>query len=454
MKITIIGSGYVGLVTAVCFAEMGNDVFCLDLNEGRIHMLRNNQIPIYEPGLDEMVANNIKLGRLHFSSDIEASVHHGEIQFIAVGTPQDEDGSADLSYVLSAAKSIGQYMNAPKIIVNKSTVPVGTADKVREVLGAELTRRNRKHEFSVLSNPEFLKEGTAIEDFMKPDRILIGHDFTETGLIAKATMEKLYLPFNRNHYRIIYMDVRSAELAKYAANAMLASRISFMNELANLSDKVGADIEMVRQGIGSDKRIGYDFLYAGTGYGGSCFPKDVKALIQTAKEYGEEAQILNSVNSVNEKQKLVLVDKLVSQLGANLQGRRFALWGLSFKPNTDDMREAPSRVIVRELLIRGAVVLAHDPVAQKEAEHAFRHDLEPDLFENIIFSDDPILACKEVDALIIVTEWKIYRSPNFENLKRIMKTPLIFDGRNLYAPLEMRNLGFKYFSIGRSSQSL
>lgn len=451
MKITIIGSGYVGLVTAVCFAEMGNDVFCLDLNESRIQMLRNNQIPIYEPGLEEMVANNARLGRLHFSCDIKASVDHGEIQFIAVGTPQDEDGAADLSYVLKAAKSIGQFMTSPKIIVNKSTVPIGTSDKVKSVIHAELAQRNIACDYSVVSNPEFLKEGTAIEDFMRPDRILIGHDSSESGLIAKVIMEKLYSPFNRNHHRIIFMDIRSAELAKYAANAMLASRISFMNELANLSDKVGADIEMVRQGIGSDKRIGYDFLYAGTGYGGSCFPKDVKALIRTAKEYGQDAKILISVDAVNDRQKLVLVDKLKNEIGVNLQDKKIAVWGLSFKPNTDDMREAPSRTIIKELLSAGATVHVHDPVAKNEAMHAFRQDFEQHLLKNIFFLDEPHEACQGVDALIVVTEWKLYRSPDFEYLKKVMKFPIIFDGRNLYNPLEMRALGFKYFGVGRSA---
>jgi UDPglucose 6-dehydrogenase len=430
---------------------MGNDVFCLDLDEDRISMLRNNNIPIYEPGLDELVISNARLGRLHFSCDIKSSVDHGEIQFIAVGTPQDEDGAADLSYVLKAAKSIGQFMTSKKIIVNKSTVPIGTADKVKEVIHAELDQRNIACDFTVVSNPEFLKEGTAIEDFMKPDRILIGHDSSEAGLNAKVIMEKLYLPFNRNHHRIIFMDVRSAELSKYAANAMLASRISFMNELANLSDKVGADIEMVRQGIGSDKRIGYDFLYAGTGYGGSCFPKDVKALIQTSKHYGQEADILRSVDSVNHKQKFVLVNKLKDEFGANLKGKKFAIWGLAFKPNTDDMREAPSRVIIKELLSAGAVVYVHDPVAKNEAKHAFGLDFEPHLLKNVFFLDEPLEACQDVDALIIVTEWKLYRSPDFESLKKIMKFSIIFDGRNLYNPMEMKALGFKYFGVGRSA---
>jgi UDPglucose 6-dehydrogenase len=452
MKITIIGSGYVGLVTAVCFAEMGNDVFCLDLDEGRIQMLKNNNIPIYEPGLDEMVISNARLGRLHFSSDVKASVDHGEIQFIAVGTPQDEDGAADLSYVLKAAKNIGQFMSSTKIVVNKSTVPIGTADKVKAVIHAELKERNVDCDFSVVSNPEFLKEGTAIDDFMKPDRILIGHDSSDSGMNAKEVMEKIYSPFNRNHHRIIFMDVRSAELAKYAANAMLATRISFMNELANLSDKVGADIEMVRQGIGSDKRIGYDFLYAGTGYGGSCFPKDVKALIQTAKEYEQDAKILISVDAVNDKQKFVLVDKLKNEIGFNLKDKKIAVWGLSFKPNTDDMREAPSRIIIRELLSAGAVVQVHDPVAKNEAIHAFRRDFEPHLLKNVLFLDEPLEACQGVDALILVTEWKLYRSPDFEYLQKIMKSPIIFDGRNLYNPVEMKALGFTYFGVGRSTE--
>lgn len=453
MKITIIGSGYVGLVTAACLSEMGNDVFCLDLDEKKIAMLIRGQVPIYEPGLDEIIARNMKLGRLVFSQDVEASVKHGDIQFIAVGTPPDEDGSADLKYVLAAAKNIGRYMSSPKVVVNKSTVPVGTGQKVSDVLRSELKLRQLDHlDYSVVSNPEFLKEGAAIDDFMKPDRIVIGHDQTSFGLKARDVMGKLYAPFNRNHNRILFMDVKSAELTKYAANAMLATRISFMNELANLADLAGADIEMVRQGIGSDARIGYGFLYAGTGYGGSCFPKDVQALAKTGKEYGCDMEILDAVESVNDKQKLVLVAKICERYGDNLDGKTFALWGLSFKPNTDDMRAAPSRVIIKELLSRGASVIAHDPVAEQEALRALEFDFvgQSELLKRFSIASTPMAAVKGVDALVIVTEWKAYRSPDFEELKQELNQPVIFDGRNLYDPKSVLDMGFEYFGIGRS----
>ncbi len=453
MKITIIGSGYVGLVTAACLSEMGNDVFCLDVDEKKIAMLIRGQVPIYEPGLDEIIARNMKLGRLNFSTDIEASVQHGDIQFIAVGTPPDEDGSADLKYVLAAAKNIGRYMNSPKVVVNKSTVPVGTGQKVSDVLRSELKLRQLDHlDYSVVSNPEFLKEGAAIDDFMKPDRIVIGHDQTSFGLKARDVMGKLYAPFNRNHNRILFMDVKSAELTKYAANAMLATRISFMNELANLADLAGADIEMVRQGIGSDARIGYGFLYAGTGYGGSCFPKDVQALAKTGKEFGCDMQILDAVESVNDQQKLVLVKKICQYYGNNLSGKTFALWGLAFKPNTDDMRAAPSRVIVKELLSRGAGVVAHDPIAEHEALKALQLDFvdRPHLLEKFSTVSSPMDAVKRADALIIVTEWKAFRSPDFDELKNLLVQPVIFDGRNLYDPELIKSLGFKYFGIGRN----
>ena len=453
MKITIIGSGYVGLVTAACLSEMGNDVFCLDVDEKKIAMLIGGQVPIYEPGLDEIIARNMKLGRLIFSTDVEASVQHGDIQFIAVGTPPDEDGSADLKYVLAAAKNIGRYMSSPKVVVNKSTVPVGTGQKVSDVLMLELKQRQLDHlDYSVVSNPEFLKEGAAIDDFMKPDRIVIGHDQTSFGLKARDVMGKLYAPFNRNHNRILFMDVKSAELTKYAANAMLATRISFMNELANLADLAGADIEMVRQGIGSDARIGYGFLYAGTGYGGSCFPKDVQALAKTGKEYGCDMEILDAVESVNDKQKLVLVVKICERYGDNLDGKTFALWGLSFKPNTDDMRAAPSRVIIKELLSRGASVIAHDPVAEQEALRALEFDFvgQSELLKRFSIASTPMAAVKGVDALVIVTEWKAYRSPDFEELKQELNQPVIFDGRNLYDPRSVLDMGFEYFGIGRS----
>lgn len=454
MKITIIGSGYVGLVTAACLSEMGNDVFCLDLDEKKITMLSSGQVPIYEPGLDEIIARNMKLGRLIFSTDIKASVQHGDIQFIAVGTPPDEDGSADLKYVLAAAKNIGYFMDAPKVIVNKSTVPIGTGDKVLKTVATELNSREMTDiDFSVVSNPEFLKEGAAIDDFMKPDRIVIGHDSTSSGIKAKEVMAKLYAPFNRNHNRILFMDVKSAELTKYAANAMLATRISFMNELANLADVAGADIEMVRQGIGSDTRIGYGFLYAGTGYGGSCFPKDVQALAKTGKEFGCNMQILNAVESVNNQQKLVLIKKIFQRYGSDLRGKTFALWGLAFKPNTDDMRAAPSRVIIRELLTSGAIVVAHDPVAKQEAMKALEIDFldKPQLLQNFLMVDKPLDATKGADALIIVTEWKAFRSPDFPELRESLSSPIIFDGRNLYDPFVMADIGFEYHGVGRSS---
>ena len=364
MKITIIGTGYVGLVTGACLAELGNNVFCLDVDQKKIDILNSGGIPIHEPGLEDIVARNRAAGRLTFSTDVAASVAHGDIQFIAVGTPPDEDGSADLQYVLAAARNIGRYMNGFKVIVDKSTVPVGTADKVCAAIAEELKARGSEARFSVVSNPEFLKEGAAVEDFMRPDRIVIGCDDTPEGQQAHALMKKLYAPFNRNHERTFWMDVRSAEFTKYAANAMLATRISFMNELANLADKVGADIEAVRHGIGSDPRIGYSFLYAGCGYGGSCFPKDVQALERTARDYGQDLLILRAVEEVNHHQKHVLGRKIVERFGEDLSGRHFAIWGLAFKPNTDDMREAASRVRLRQLLERGATVAGHDPVAR------------------------------------------------------------------------------------------
>jgi len=453
VKITIVGSGYVGLVTAACLAEMGNDIFCLDVDVKKINMLNQGQVPIYEPGLREMIARSVELGRLKFSTDIKASVAHGAVQFIAVGTPPDEDGSADLKFVLAAAKNIGLYMNEPKIIVDKSTVPVGTADKVKAELAKSLDLRGVSIDFSVVSNPEFLKEGAAIDDFMRPDRIVIGHESDSSGVKAKTLMEKIYAPFNRNHNRILCMSVRSAELTKYAANAMLATRISFMNELANLADIVGADIEMVRQGIGSDTRIGYNFLYAGTGYGGSCFPKDVQALSNTGKEYGQSMDILNAVEQVNNRQKLTLVNKVHHYYGADLSGKKFSIWGLAFKPNTDDMRAAPSRVIICELLLAGAQIVAHDPVAGKEALHVLTQDLvdSPDLIKNFSLVSEPLDALVGSDGLLIVTEWKAYRSPNFDQMKKLLREPIIFDGRNLYEPDSMDQLGFKYYGIGRKN---
>ena len=452
MKVTIIGSGYVGLVTGACLAEQGNNVFCLDVDPKKIEILNSGGVPIYEPGLKEMIERNRAAGRLQFSTDIAASVAHGDIQFIAVGTPPDEDGSADLQYVVAAARNIGRHMNTSKVIVDKSTVPVGTADKVSAAISEELQKRGLSPELcSVVSNPEFLKEGAAVEDFMRPDRIVIGTQNTPAGLRAKEQMRKLYAPFNRHHERTYYMDVKSAELTKYAANAMLATRISFMNELANLADLVGADIEAVRQGIGSDSRIGYGFLYSGTGYGGSCFPKDVSALSKTAKEHGRELKILDAVEAVNEAQKFILVEKIEKRFGKDLSGKKFALWGLAFKPNTDDMREAPSRVIIAELVKRGALIVAHDPVAMPETKHCLDLDFKnnPAGLKKVTLVDDPMLATKGADALVIVTEWKAFRSPDFEILKANLNNPIIFDGRNLYDPQAMQELGIEYQGIGR-----
>ena len=452
MKVTIIGSGYVGLVTGACLAEQGNNVFCLDLDSKKIEILNSGGVPIYEPGLKEMIERNRAAGRLQFSTDIAASVAHGDIQFIAVGTPPDEDGSADLQYVVAAARNIGRHATTPKVIVDKSTVPVGTADKVTAAMTEELEKRGLPLDLcSVVSNPEFLKEGAAVEDFMRPDRIVIGTENTPAGLRAKEQMRKLYAPFNRHHERTYYMDVKSAELTKYAANAMLATRISFMNELANLADLVGADIEAVRQGIGSDSRIGFGFLYPGTGYGGSCFPKDVSALSKTANEYGRDLKILQAVEAVNEAQKYTLVEKIDKRFGKDLSKMKFALWGLAFKPNTDDMREAPSRVIIGELVKRGAQVVAYDPVAMKEAQHCLDLDFKgnPEGLKKVSMVNDPMIALDGCDALVIVTEWKAFRSPDFDVVKQKLKNPIVFDGRNLYEPSAMEELGIEYQGIGR-----
>lgn len=452
MKITIIGTGYVGLVTGACLAELGNDVFCLDVDQRKIDILNNGGIPIHEPGLEEIVARNRAAGRIQFSTDVEASVRHGDVQFIAVGTPPDEDGSADLQYVLAAAKNIGKYMAGFKVIVDKSTVPVGTADRVSAAISAELANRAATLEFSVVSNPEFLKEGAAVEDFMRPDRIVIGCDQTPQGEKARSQMKKLYAPFNRNHERTFWMDVRSAEFTKYAANAMLATRISFMNELANLADHVGADIEAVRHGIGSDPRIGHSFLYAGCGYGGSCFPKDVQALERTAQDYGLNLLILQAVEAVNARQKQVLGNKIQQRFGENLSGRHFAIWGLAFKPNTDDMRAASSRVLLGELLRAGASVAVYDPVSMQEAKRVLELDFydAPELLASIRYAANPMDALVDADALAIVTEWKAFRSPDFDAVKARLKQPVIFDGRNLFEPTVMTELGIEYHGIGRS----
>lgn len=441
MKITLIGAGYVGLVTGTCLAEVGNNVLCLDVDPHKIATLKSGGIPIYEPGLEDMVRRNVAAGRLDFTTDITAAVQFGDIQFIAVGTPPDEDGSADLQYVLDAARNIGRHMNGFKLVVDKSTVPVGTADRVRATIAETLASRGLEVDFCVASNPEFLKEGAAINDFMSPDRIVIGTDSER----ATQLLRRLYAPFQRNHERLVVMDVRSAELTKYAANAMLATRISFMNELALLAEKLGADIERIRQGIGSDPRIGYHFLYAGCGYGGSCFPKDVQALRRTAREYGAPLRILDAVEAANEAQKRILVEKLKSRFGAQLDGRRFALWGLAFKPNTDDMREAPSRVIMEALWAMGATVTAYDPAAMPETRRLYGEH------PGLMLALHPMDALRDADALLIVTEWKAFRSPDFAAMKALLRQPVIFDGRNLYDPAAMRREGFEYFPIGRQA---
>jgi len=435
----MIGTGYVGLVTGTCLAEVGNDVVCLDVDARKIDVLKGGGVPIHEPGLEPMVRRNVAAGRLQFTTDTDRAVAHGVLQFIAVGTPGDEDGSADMRHVIDAARDIGRRMGEPKVIVDKSTVPVGTADRVRAAVTEELAKRNQAIPFAVASNPEFLKEGAAVEDFMKPDRIVIGADDER----AIAMLRSVYAPFMRSHERLLIMDVRSAELTKYAANAMLATRISFMNELANLADRLGADIEMVRQGIGSDPRIGYHFLYPGAGYGGSCFPKDVKALQFTAVEQGRPLRVIAAAEAVNDAQKLVLVEKIVARFGEDLSGRKFAVWGLAFKPNTDDMREAPSRTIIDALLARGAAIVAYDPVAMDAARSVFGPA------PGLSYAASPLAACDGADALVVVTEWKEFRSADFDALKRRLKSALIFDGRNLYDPPQMKAAGFEYAAIGR-----
>ncbi|WP_394756261.1 UDP-glucose dehydrogenase family protein [Rhodoferax sp.] len=440
MKVTVVGTGYVGLVSGACLAEVGNDVMCLDLDGEKIRLLEEGLIPIYEPALQDLVQRNVAAGRMHFTTDVERTVQHGTIQFIAVGTPPDEDGAADLQQVLVAARNIGRLMTDYKLVVNKSTVPVGTADKVREAIAHELRQRGVETPYAVVSNPEFLKEGAAVEDFMRPDRIVVGADNEQAVYLMRA----LYAPFQRNRDRLIVTDVRSAELTKYAANAMLATRISFMNELANLAEKLGADIEMVRQGIGSDPRIGYDFLYPGCGYGGSCFPKDVKALIRTAADQaGMELKVLGAVEAANDAQKHVLSHKIKARLGDDLTGKHFAVWGLAFKPQTDDMREAPSRALVADLLAAGATLTAYDPAAMPEARRIFATE------SRLSYAQTPMHTLEGADALVIVTEWKEFRSPDFDAVKAHLKAPLIFDGRNLYDPKWVRAKGIEYFPIGR-----
>ena len=439
MKVTVFGSGYVGLVTGACFADAGNQVVCVDIDAAKVARLQKGEIPIHEPGLEQLVHRSLEKGRLKFTTDAVAGVRHGLFQFIAVGTPPEEDGSADLSHVLAVAETIGRHMTEFRIIVDKSTVPVGTADEVRERIERTLGERSVNLEFDVVSNPEFLKEGAAVTDFMKPDRIVVGTDDPRTAELLRS----LYEPFTRNRDRMIVMDVRSAELTKYAANAMLATKISFMNEMANVAERVGADIEKVRLGIGSDPRIGYGFIYPGAGYGGSCFPKDVKALIYSAREHGLDARLLASVEAVNERQKSVLFEKINSYFHGKLSGRTLALWGLAFKPNTDDMREAPSRTLMDALWSAGATVRAYDPVAMPEARRAYGERAD------LVLAESAEQALAGADALAIVTEWQEFRSPDFDVIRDALRSPAIFDGRNLYDPALVRSFGLRYFAIGR-----
>ncbi|MEI8186289.1 MAG: UDP-glucose/GDP-mannose dehydrogenase family protein [Chlorobiaceae bacterium] len=444
MKITIFGSGYVGLVTGSCFAEVGNDVLCVDIDQQKIKALNDGQIPIHEPGLDEIVTENIKAGRLKFTSDMREGVDFGLYQIIAVGTPPDEDGSADLRHVLSVAESIGTFMKEYRIVINKSTVPVGTADLVKKKIRSVLAGRKVDIDFDVVSNPEFLKEGDAVNDFMKPERIVIGVDNPRT----KELIRFLYSPFNRSSDRFLAMDIRSAELTKYAANAMLATKISFMNEIANIAERVGADVEAVRKGIGSDSRIGFSFIYPGVGYGGSCFPKDVRALERTAHQHGYHSRILQAVEAVNHDQKSSIVKKIKDHFSNDIAGQVFAIWGLAFKPNTDDMREAPSRRVIDELLNDGARVRVYDPVAMDEVKRIYGdHD-------NIVYALNQEEAVKGSNALVVLTEWLVFRSPDFEMIKRDLSHPVIFDGRNIYSPEFMEQSGFTYHSIGRPSRGV
>jgi UDPglucose 6-dehydrogenase len=444
MKITVIGTGYVGLVTGTCFAEMGNDVVCVDIDSAKVEKLKQGIIPIYEPGLEEMVLRNYKAGNLSFSTSLKEGMQGAEIAFIAVGTPMGDDGSADLKYVLGVAKEIGQTITQPIVVVDKSTVPVGTADKVKATIQAELDARNLDTDFYVVSNPEFLKEGAAVEDFMKPDRVVIG----ASEEVAMNKMKELYAPFFRTNDRFIGMDIRSAEMTKYAANAMLATKISFMNEIANICERVGADVNNVRIGIGSDRRIGYSFIYPGCGYGGSCFPKDVNALIKTANDHNYHPELIASVDGVNKRQKLVIVEKIVKRFGENLSGMTFALWGLSFKPETDDMRDAASLVVVEELCKRGAKIAAYDPKAMDEAKsHYFKDN------KSISYAEQKYRVLENADALILLTEWKEFRSPDFEELKKQLKNAIIFDGRNQYNAFNLEDKGWEYYQIGASSAS-
>ena len=441
MNLTVIGTGYVGLVSGTCFAEMGNKVHCIDIDQQKIDHLKNGVIPIYEPGLEAMVKRNVENNSLHFSTDIAAQLPTTDVAFIAVGTPMGEDGAADLQYVLQVAKSIGTHMTKPMIIVDKSTVPVGTADKVRNAIQEALDLRGENISFSVVSNPEFLKEGDAIADFMKPDRVVIGAEDPE----ACEVMRKLYMPFFRSSMdRLITMDVRSAEMTKYVANAMLATKISFMNEVANICELVGADVNKVRIGIGSDSRIGYSFIYPGSGYGGSCFPKDVKALRKTALENGYDARLIGAVEAVNESQKMVIAKKVVARFGADLSGKTFAVWGLAFKPETDDMREAPAIYIIKDLVKRGAKIQAFDPKAMEEAQHYYLKDTP-----NVRYTTNKYEALENAHAMILLTEWKTFRAPDFDAIKTALQDPIVFDGRNQYSDIEMQKRGFEYYQIGK-----
>ena len=452
MRITVIGSGYVGLVTGACLSDLGFKVVCLDKDEAKIRSLKEGEVPIFEPGLAALLNRNRAEGRIRFTTDASEAVEHGDILFIAVGTPASEDGSADLGHVLSVASMLGRHMKKFKIVVNKSTVPVGTADKVRAAIAHELVNRGMPADmFDVVSNPEFLKEGAAIDDFMHPDRIVVGVDDGPHQALSKRMMGDLYASFNRHHARTVWMDVRSAELTKYAANAMLATRISFMNEIANLADVLGADVDHIRRGIGADNRIGHSFLYAGCGYGGSCFPKDTQALVSTAKAHGQTMSVVGATEQVNERQKLILVERLTHYLGQDLTGLHIALWGLAFKPNTDDMREAPSRVVIRQLLERGAKVKAYDPVASHEAMKALKEDFQGQehLLERFEIVGTDMQALEGADALMVLTEWKNFHNPDFEAMKAAMRKPLILDGRNLYNPEALSQLGIAYQGVGR-----
>ena len=439
MKVTVFGTGYVGLVTGACLAEVGHDVLCVDIDQRKVDNLKQGIIPIYEPGLDSIVKQAVQNGLLNFTTNMDEAVAHGELQFIAVGTPSGEDGSADLQYVVAVAKTIGERVKDYRVVVNKSTVPVGTAEIVEQALAAELLKRDLKVDFDVVSNPEFLKEGAAVNDFMKPDRIVVGTKSSR----AEALMRELYAPFNRSHDRMIFMDIRSAELTKYAANAMLATKISFINEIANLAERLGADIEKVRNGIGADPRIGYHFIYPGCGYGGSCFPKDVKALINIAKNTGYTASLMEAVDQVNAAQKEKLFEYINKHFNGDLNGKVFALWGLSFKPNTDDMREAPSRTLMEALWAKGAKVQAYDPVAMDETQHIY--GLRDDL--RLVGTKEAAL--ENADALVICTEWKNFRAPNFDIIKKALRKSVIFDGRNLYEPEKIASLDIQYYAVGR-----